>query len=84
MSEHIQDVDPRVYTASRFFTMTFWTANLRADRERAAVIVASSPSGTLATIIPIPKTRLVMAGYPIINPATKNIIPSVTAITVIY
>jgi hypothetical protein len=37
-----------------------------------------SPLGTLATVIPIAKIKLVMAGYPMINPAIKNVPPHIT------
>ena len=47
------------------------------------VTVVNNPSGTLATIIPIPKTTLVIASYPKMNPSTKNVIPVHTAIIVI-
>lgn len=60
---------------------------------KATVTVAKRPSGTFATIIPIAKTRLVIAAkiinniilrYPIMKPRTKNTTPIDMAITAIY
>lgn len=76
-------VDPKVSTASMFLTKTFFRESLYAVKDRETVIVASNPSGTLATIIPIAKTKLVMALYPLANPKTKNRTPNETAIIVI-
>ena len=61
LSEQMHEVDPRVSTPSKFFTKTFSVASLFAVNERPTVIVARRPSGTFATIIPIAKTRLVIA-----------------------
>lgn len=55
LSEHMQDVDPSVSTAYKFFTKTCLSANLLAVMAREMVIQANNPSGTLATKIPIPK-----------------------------
>ena len=57
LSEQIQLVDPSVSTDSKFFTKTFLVLNFLAATESVIVIVANKPSGTLATIIPIPKTK---------------------------
>ena len=57
LSEQIQLVDPRVSTDSKFLTKTFLVLSFLAATDKVIVIVARSPSGTLATIIPIPKTR---------------------------
>jgi hypothetical protein len=57
----MHEVDPKVSTPSKFFTSTFSEASLLAVRDRPTVIVASNPSGTLATMIPIAKTKFVIA-----------------------
>ena len=56
LSEQMQEVDPRVSTASRFLTSTNFSAILVAVRAKERVTVARRPSGTLATMIPIMKT----------------------------
>ena len=50
---------------------------------RPTVTSANSPSGTLATIIPIAKMKFVIAGYPIANPRQKRTIPQILAKIVI-
>ena len=60
LSEQIHEVDPRVSTDSRFLTRTFFLAILLAVRARDTVTVARRPSGTLATMIPMANTRLVI------------------------
>lgn len=54
----MQDVDPKVSTASRFFTNTYFSDNLFAVIANDIVMHPSNPSGTFATKIPIPKTIL--------------------------
>lgn len=54
LSEQIQLVDPKVSTASKFFTSTYLSASLLAVIAKEIVMHPNKPSGTLATIIPIP------------------------------
>jgi hypothetical protein len=55
LSEHIQDVEPNVYTASKFFTRTCFSDSFLAVIASEIVMHARRPYGTLATKIPIPK-----------------------------
>jgi len=56
LSEQIHEVDPNVSTDSKFLTSTFLPANFLAVIANEIVTHANMPSGTLATIIPIPNT----------------------------
>ena len=60
--------------------MTFFVYMRLAVSVRQTVTVASSPSGTFATMIPIMKTRLVTASWPMPNAAAKKLIPKANAI----
>mmetsp|Transcript_8245 Transcript_8245/g.23242 ORF Transcript_8245/g.23242 Transcript_8245/m.23242 type:complete len:240 (+) Transcript_8245:3345-4064(+) len=80
LSEQMQDVLPSVSTPSKFLTMTFFVYILFAVRVRQTVTVASSPSGTLATMIPIIKTNEVTASWPMPSAAAKKLIPRANAI----
>lgn len=51
----MQEVDPRVSTAYRFFTSTCFSASFLAVMAKEMVMQASSPSGTFATSIPMAK-----------------------------
>lgn len=79
----MQLVEPRVYTASKFLTSTFFSDNLLAVNVNPTVTSANKPSGTLATMIPMAKIKLVIAGYPIANPRQKSTIPQAEAKIVI-
>lgn len=72
LSEQIQLVAPKVSTASRYFTSTFCSDNLLAVRVNPTVISTMRPSGTLAVMTPIAKTKLRITGYPITNPKPKR------------
>ncbi|KAF5053643.1 hypothetical protein DSECCO2_396270 [anaerobic digester metagenome] len=58
LSVHITVVDPRVSTDSSCFIRASLEAILLDARLRARVTVGKSPSGTLATMIPMAKIRL--------------------------
>jgi len=57
LSEQMQEVEPRVSTASRFLTKTCFSDSFLAVIAKEIVIQPSNPSGTLATKIPIPKIQ---------------------------
>lgn len=84
LSEQMHDVDPSVSTASRFFTRTYYFANFFAVIANDIVIHPRSPSGTLATRTPMPKTILMRTVYFMTNSASKKKpTPSTTEIIVI-
>merc|ERR1719331_208906 len=80
LSEQMQDVLPSVSTPSRFLTMTFFVYILLAVSVRQTVTVASRPSGTFATMMPIINTSDVTASWPMPSAAAKNDIPKAKAI----
>ena len=79
LSEQIHEVDPRVSTDSIFLTSTNLPAILLAVKARDTVTVARSPSGTLATMIPMAKTRFLTGSKPADNPKQKKEIPRMKA-----
>ena len=71
----MHDVDPSVSTDSRFFTNTYLPAILWAVKARDTVTVQRRPSGTLATMIPIIKTKLVIGSVFKTQPMIKKVTP---------
>lgn len=78
LSEQIQLVAPKVSTASKNFTKTFFSDSALAVIDNPTVISTMSPSGTLAVITPIAKTKLRIAGYPMTKPKPKRRPPTTT------
>jgi len=78
LSEHMQEVDPRVSTDSRFFTKTIFFAMRLAVRARASDTIAGSPSGTFAISIPMAKITFVKMLY-LKSPLMKKIAPIISA-----
>ena len=71
----MQVVEPRVYTACKFFAKTFFFANLFAVNVRAMVTYNNRPLGTLATVIPIESPKAVIIPKLRAKLTTKTIIP---------
>lgn len=67
MSEHIQDVDPKVSTASKFFTRIYFAESTLAVMASVIVMQPSSPSGTFAIKIPIPNNTQSRNDWPLIK-----------------
>lgn len=79
----MQEVEPKVSTAYRFFTNTCLSANFEAVIANEIVMHARRPYGTLATRIPIPKIRHWRALYFTTKKAKKkNTTPREIAIAV--
>mmetsp|Transcript_41175 Transcript_41175/g.93064 ORF Transcript_41175/g.93064 Transcript_41175/m.93064 type:complete len:267 (-) Transcript_41175:381-1181(-) len=75
LSEQMHEVDPSVSTPSRFFTSTIFECMRRAVSVRHTVTVASRPSGTLATMMEIRKTRFSISSVPSASPMMKKVTP---------
>ena len=83
LSEQIHEVEPKVSTASKFLTKTCFSDSLLAVMAREMVMQASSPSGTLATRMPIPKIKHWRAWYLTTKRANKKkMTPRLIAMTV--
>jgi hypothetical protein len=78
LSEQIHEVDPKVYTASKFLHNTFLPANLLAVKVKPTVTSITRPYGTFAVIIPIAKIKFKIAGYPTAKPRQNINKPIVT------
>ena len=79
LSEQMQLVDPNVSTESNFFTNTFFVNIRCAVKLKQTWTVANKPSGTLATMIPIIKTKLVIGSVFKTTPMIKKVTPRKTA-----
>mmetsp|Transcript_27812 Transcript_27812/g.71909 ORF Transcript_27812/g.71909 Transcript_27812/m.71909 type:complete len:372 (+) Transcript_27812:2889-4004(+) len=80
LSEQMHDVEPSVSTPSKFLTITFFVYIRFAVSVKQTVTVASNPSGTLATMMPIINTKEVTASWPMPSAAAKKEMPSAKAI----
>ena len=64
LSVQMTVAEPRVSTDESFFTMAFFPAILCTPSARASETVGMSPSGTLATIMPMANMKLVLKVSP--------------------
>jgi hypothetical protein len=68
-------VEPSVSALSSVLSSALRLAIFFPEMAKASVTVGKRPSGTLATMIPIEKTRLFQNGLPTIKPVTKKKMP---------
>jgi len=80
LSVQMTVVEPRVSTDSSFLIRAFLFAILFEAIPRQSVTVGSSPSGTLATIMPMANIMLPMSLFPMSTPIMKNVTPRAMAI----
>ncbi len=81
LSVHITETEPSVSTDARFFISAFFFAILWLPIASDRVTVGSSPSGTLAIMMPMANRKLCQKPLPIATPSPKKNTPVITAIT---
>ena len=79
LSVQITVVAPRVPIAGKRRMSTLRRAMRRVASTRASVSVGSSPSGTMATMMPIAKMKAFQNGTPLNRPTPKKSTPISTA-----
>ena len=82
LSEQMHEVEPSVSTDCKFLTSTFFSASFFAVIAKEMVTHAKIPSGTLATIMPIPNSMHSKKLYPTTNlPSSMKATPREQAMT---